>query len=77
MYGCKIGPGAPSTGELEIQAGKVANVLIGIGAIFIAITRMMKGLVINFELSAACCQRHATFDRGEGHCLPPLLVRNR
>ena len=35
-------------GEREIQAGKVANVLIGIGAIFIAITRMMKGLVINF-----------------------------
>ena len=29
-----------------------ANVLIGIGAILIAITRMMKGLVINFELSA-------------------------
>ena len=35
-------------GEREIQAGKAANVLIGIGAIFIAITRMMKGLVINF-----------------------------
>jgi hypothetical protein len=35
-------------GEREIQAGKVANVLIGIGAIFIAITRMMKGLVMNF-----------------------------
>ena len=31
-----------------MQAGKAANVLIGIGAIFIAITRMMKGLVINF-----------------------------
>jgi hypothetical protein len=29
-------------GEREIQAGKVA------GAIFIAITRMMKGLVSNF-----------------------------
>jgi hypothetical protein len=47
MSGCKIGPDAPST-EREIQAGKVANVLIGIGAIFIAITRMMKGLVMNF-----------------------------
>jgi hypothetical protein len=35
-------------GEREIQAGKVANVLIGIAAIFIAIARMMKGLVINF-----------------------------
>jgi hypothetical protein len=35
-------------GAREIQAGKVANVLIGIGAIFIAIARMMKGLVINF-----------------------------
>jgi hypothetical protein len=35
-------------GERGIQAGKVANVLIGIGAILIAITHMMKGLVINF-----------------------------
>jgi hypothetical protein len=35
-------------GEREIQTGKVANVLIGTGAIFIAITHMMKGLVINF-----------------------------
>jgi hypothetical protein len=66
MSGCKIGPGAPSTKRREIQGGKVANVLIGIGAILIAITRMMKGLVTNFELSAACCQRHATFDRGRG-----------
>jgi hypothetical protein len=39
-------------GERGIQAGNVAKVLIGIGAILIAITRMMKGLVINFELSA-------------------------
>jgi hypothetical protein len=31
-------------GEREIRAGKVANVLIGIGAIFIGITHMMKGL---------------------------------
>ena len=37
------------TNPAEIRrAGKVANVLIGIGAIFIAITRMMKGLVMNF-----------------------------
>jgi hypothetical protein len=35
-------------GERGIQEGKVANVLIGIGAILIAITRMMKGLAINF-----------------------------
>jgi hypothetical protein len=35
-------------GERGIQAGKVAKVLIGIGAILIAITHMMKGLVINF-----------------------------
>jgi hypothetical protein len=52
MSGCKIGPGGAKHGQREIQAGKVANVLIGIGAILIAITRMMKGLVINFELSA-------------------------
>jgi hypothetical protein len=45
--GRKIGL-ARQAGEREIQAGKVANVLIGIGAIFIAITRMMKGLVVNF-----------------------------
>ena len=44
MSGCKIGPDAPSTERQEIQQGKVANVLIGIGAIFIAITHMMKGL---------------------------------
>jgi len=48
MSGCKIGPGGAKHGQREIQAGKVANVLIGIGAILIAITRMMKGLVINF-----------------------------
>ena len=41
MSGCKIWPGAPST------AGKVANVLIGIGVILIAITGMMNGLVID------------------------------
>jgi hypothetical protein len=40
--------GRAKHGEREIQAGKVANALIGIGAIFIAITRMMKGLVMNF-----------------------------
>jgi hypothetical protein len=43
MSGCKIGPGGAKHVEREIQAGKVANVLIGIGAILIAITRMMKG----------------------------------
>jgi hypothetical protein len=31
MAGCKIGPGGAKHGEREIQAGKVANVLIGIG----------------------------------------------
>ena len=44
----RIGPGAPSTESEKYKTGKVANVLIGIGAIFIAITRMMKGLVMNF-----------------------------
>jgi hypothetical protein len=39
-------------GEREIQTGKVANVLIGIGVILIAITGMMKGLVIDCEPSA-------------------------
>jgi hypothetical protein len=38
---------APGT-ESGIQTAEVAKVLIGIGAIFIAITHMMKGLVINF-----------------------------
>ena len=56
MSGCKNWPAAPSSpclawrakhGEREIQAGKVANVLIGIGVILIAITGMMKGLVID------------------------------
>ena len=45
---CKNWAWRSKHGEREIQAGEVANVLIGIGAIFIAITRMMKGLVINF-----------------------------
>jgi len=35
-------------GEREIQTAEVAKVLIGIGAIFIAITHMMKGLGINY-----------------------------
>jgi hypothetical protein len=48
----RIGPGAPSTESEKYKTGKVANVLIGIGAIFLAITRMMKGHVMNFELSA-------------------------
>ena len=48
MSGCKIGPGAPSTESGKYKQAKVANVLIGIGAIFIAITQMIKGLVINF-----------------------------
>jgi hypothetical protein len=48
MFGCKIGPGAPSTESGKYKQAKVANVLIGIGAIFIAITHMMKGLAINF-----------------------------
>jgi hypothetical protein len=44
----RIGPRAPSAESEKYKTGKVANVLIGIGAIFIAIARMVKGLVINF-----------------------------
>jgi hypothetical protein len=62
MSGCKIGPDAPST-EREIQAGKVANVLIGIGAIFIAITRMIKGLVMNFLNFLRLLPTSCYFDR--------------
>jgi hypothetical protein len=36
----------------KYKQAKVAKIVIGIGAILIAITRMLKGLVINFELSA-------------------------
>jgi hypothetical protein len=48
MSGCKIGPGAPSAESWKYKHANVADVLIGIGAIFIAITRMMKVLVMNF-----------------------------
>ena len=47
MSGCKIGPGAPSAESGKYKQANVANVLIGIGAIFIAIAGMVKGLVID------------------------------
>jgi hypothetical protein len=44
MSGCKIGPGGAKHVEQENTSRQSCNVLIGIGAILIAITRMMKGL---------------------------------
>jgi hypothetical protein len=45
MSACKIGPGAPSTENGKYKQAKLQTVLIGIGAIFIGITHMMKGLL--------------------------------
>ena len=44
----KLGLARAKYGEREIQTAEVAKVLIGIGAIILAITNTMKGLVINF-----------------------------